>query len=1091
MMAAEDKTGLNSQQRAAVERTGQDVCVVAGPGSGKTRVLTERFGWLVETQAVEPERILAITFTEKAAGEIKDRLVTRFERTGELRRRIERAWVSTIHGFCARVIREHAIAAGVDVNFTVLDDTQAPLLLREVAEVTLDRLLADEPGKARRLIETVDVASAPSDYQEDLAGALISLYEAVRVAGAGLDRSPSPSSGQLGLAAVAHVVRSLVDQGREWKTARQRARRDEFCEWLMSADALAGTKPCLDHFRTLNALNTGRLGVPEALKDSVLQLSKRVVPDVRAQLLAEYYGELHPVLTGAARSLDRAYRQRKRALSALDFADLEEHALRLFDGRPGVLESVRGQFDYILMDEVQDTNPLQWEIVNRIRRADSFFAVGDINQSIYGFRHAEPELFQSYRTSLEDKGKRIDTLEENYRSRQEILDAVAWLVEDCPGIEPRKLSAGTEHLSKPEPAVEVLVALADTAAEARAMEARCIASRVSQFVADGVPLRDIGILTRKVASLEPIAQALRETGVPCYITGGRTLFEGREVRDVVHLLNALANVHDERSLAGVLRSPLVGLRDETLLRLKLLRRGLWAGLTEAAEHPPAGIDEADREHIGWFIPLARELRAARDSVSPDRLLARVLDESGYLERLDGQALANIDRFLSLVREKGQSGAALAEVAEHVARLRQRAPQSEAPPADASNSVRLMSIHSAKGLEFQVVFVASLQSRTSNDLPAICYSPQHFIGVRWLDPLTGKGAGDIGYRAVEDSLRRKNEAEEWRLLYVAMTRAEDHLVLSWSATPRSQGSLWTKHLRKRFQMCSVDLREGTQEIAVPGSVGRMRITATGRAPQGAVASRVLMTDSSPVTLGRPVISGQHDSSVPVAWLSEFALCPRKYYLARYLGFESSRPRAVWDQDGDESDPYDEPVEAGAAEIGTQVHRLLAGSDVKDPYPDARRLAAEFRRTDLARRMARAVRLEREFDFLMTVEETLLSGQIDAWFEEDGRLVVVDYKTDDFDPDREPERLAPYELQLRFYALALQGLKGRLPVQALLHFLRCGKTVPVSLDPASLEKARETVPRLRVAQDRLQFPLREGVHCRRCSFYRGLCPAGKGG
>src|SRR5215475_14358740 len=150
---------LTSAQRAAVERTGQDVCVVAGPGSGKTRVLIERFAWLVEEQGIDPGRILAITFTEKAATEIKERLIARFAGRPELREAIEWAWVSTIHGFCARLLRENSIAAGLAPDFEVLEQAAAERLAREAAEEALESLYRERPEEMRRLLEAVDLST--------------------------------------------------------------------------------------------------------------------------------------------------------------------------------------------------------------------------------------------------------------------------------------------------------------------------------------------------------------------------------------------------------------------------------------------------------------------------------------------------------------------------------------------------------------------------------------------------------------------------------------------------------------------------------------------------------------------------------------------------------------------------------------------------------------------------------------------------------------------------------------------------------------------------------------------------------------------
>src|SRR6185503_13559622 len=185
---------LSEDQRRAVERSGQDVCVVAGPGSGKTRVLTERFAWLVEQRGVDPSRILAITFTEKAANEIKGRLIKRFAGDAGRREAIERAWVSTIHGFCARVLQENAIRAGLAPDFKVLDQPAADRLAREAAEATLDAMYREQPDRMRRLLEALDLSTQDNGRQPDLAESLLSVYESMRLSGVMFDRAAIPTA---------------------------------------------------------------------------------------------------------------------------------------------------------------------------------------------------------------------------------------------------------------------------------------------------------------------------------------------------------------------------------------------------------------------------------------------------------------------------------------------------------------------------------------------------------------------------------------------------------------------------------------------------------------------------------------------------------------------------------------------------------------------------------------------------------------------------------------------------------------------------------------------------------------------------------
>jgi CRISPR/Cas system-associated exonuclease Cas4 (RecB family) len=201
---------------------------------------------------------------------------------------------------------------------------------------------------------------------------------------------------------------------------------------------------------------------------------------------------------------------------------------------------------------------------------------------------------------------------------------------------------------------------------------------------------------------------------------------------------------------------------------------------------------------------------------------------------------------------------------------------------------------------------------------------------------------------------------------------------------------------------------------------------------------------------------------------FQACPRRYFLSRYLGLET-----VADQPG-----------TGAIELGLDVHSALAGEAVESA--DANELAARFRSSDLGRRANAASRIEREFDFLFETDDVIVRGQIDLWFEEGGELVIIDYKT-----DRDESASEGYALQLRLYALALEGYAGRRPDRAVLYYLRSNRIVEISLTDAALAAARDVVQELKQAQDQLRFPLKVGEQCRKCSFWRGVCEGLKEG
>ena len=976
---------LTGPQRQAVERVGQDVCVVAGPGSGKTRVLVERFRWRLE-QGFSPRRILAVTFTEKAATEIKQRLAEYFRSRPELREELERAHISTVHSFCAGLLREHAIEAGLDPQFEVLDESEALAELRAAAEETLDGLVAERPEAMRALLRAVDLW--------DPAEQLSRVYEARRLRLPNAQPTPPPVAAPSGYAAERALLEEALDR------------------------------------------------------------------------------------------LDRRYAERKQALGALDFSDLEEQTVRLLRSDERLRERVQASFDEILMDELQDTNPLQAALINLVRRPGRFFAVGDINQSIYGFRHAEPEVFRRYRQELESQGRVIDRLEENHRSRADILAAVEFILGATPGLEPHELKAVGEFARKEEPSVEVIAALGARTEEAAAVEARWVARRIRELEASAAwQFSDMAVLVRNVGALPALEEAFRDFDVPHLIVKGKGFYETQEVTDLIHCLRILANPRDEVSLAAVLRSPLVGTSDETLLRLK--ERGNLGAALEGLEEERA-IEPGDRERLVLFRDQLRALRAESDDLAPDRLLARAMDAGNYESGLGPGARANVRKLLSQLRDSfRRRPRPLARLVEELELRRASDPREPmAPREESTNAVRLMTIHSAKGLEFPVVFLAALHKGVLRAPPALAFSPGAGVAARWRDPASGEAVKDAVYTACLEELKRKQEAEDDRLFYVATTRAKEHLVLSFAAG-KGRAREWAKLLVERL---GLDLKRAQETPAVRtyqtgAKTLRVRLLCTASPPERPAPRQVEPARKPEERLRRASISGQQDSTVAVTSVWEYARCPRRYYLARYLGWEQPATQARMPVP-----PLAEP-ELDPAELGRQVHNLLAGLPVKEPAPEALELAARFQASDLARRAASAQRLEREFDFLMDLEDMLLEGRIDLWFEQGDELVLVDFKTDQVDEAAAASRAASYALQLQLYALALERHVGRLPDQALFYLLRPNAAVAVSLERRELEAARAAVRALRQAQSEMSFPPQAGEHCYRCGYFRGLCPAAR--
>lgn len=1057
----------DQEDAADVAKRHLDACIVAGPGSGKTTVLVEYFRRLV-AEGVDPLRILAITFTEKAAGNMRKKLAAAFHEDNEIRARLERAWVSTVHGFCARLLRENAVVAGVDPEFRVADERDAWRMQHEAMDAAIDAVLNEHPAAVRALIRGL----SSLDFEE----AVLSAYDAMRGAGFSIEQLAGiPAPAGTGIDEIAETLRALLgeslsmwnhQQKQQFQCAMETAGRI-----VSAADTLAALQAVEGFTCNLNKCKRGNTAY------NLLKRMKEQIEEARYTLITEHYAEQRKMLLDILRRFDQLYRQRKREASMLDFADLEESTVRLLQGHPESQARLRAQFDHILMDEFQDTNGQQANLMSLVRPPDRFYAVGDINQSIFGFRHAEPRGFSEYRDRIERGGRHLVQLVDNFRSRAEILSAVETIAHGAAGIENRRLVAGRKFDTERPVCVELIVA-----PNLRA-EAKWLAERIGSLHAE-FEYKDMAVLVRNTEVISDITDVFDAAGIPYLVNRGKGFYETREVNDLTHLLRVIANPRDEISLAVVLRSPLVGASDEALLGLKTLSDFSTALLE--IDSSAAAFSPDDFRKLARFAGRLGEWRARRDYVSFDRLLLAAIDDCGYVPESGSRGAANIDKFLAQARDAA-ARMPLDQFVQELALVRDSNPREpDAPPEDSANSVKIMTVHSAKGLEFPVVFVAALHKGVDTSPPVVAFSRHHGLGARWRNPAKRDDKDDLYMHALRSEWKQRESDESDRLLYVAMTRAEQHLVLSFSVGDRKPAN-WAGDMVKQLGIdVGIPCEEVRTYTAPDGKPWKLKLLVTDQEPLSSAPSGQPQADQEDSTtlLEPPPVSGQQDANATVTALATFAACPRQYYLGHYLGFEGRRSKlAEAEYAGEEKDR-----DLLAGEFGIQVHALLAGTPVSGADPEAVRLAETFRQSSLGRRAARAARIEREFDFLMAVEDLVVRGQVDLWFEENGELLVVDYKTDEVTAVEAHQRARDYELQLRLYAMAVERVAGRPPDRAFLHFLRPNRVIEVDLTPSLLEQPEQTVRDFLDAQSKLEFPLNEGDRCKRCPFYRDLCPAG---
>jgi ATP-dependent exoDNAse (exonuclease V) beta subunit len=664
----------------------------------------------------------------------------------------------------------------------------------------------------------------------------------------------------------------------------------------------------------------------------------------------------------------------KAARAAVDFEDLQLRVRDLLSGEPRLRDRWAERFALLMIDEFQDTNPLQLDVLEALER-DNLFVVGDEAQSIYGFRHADVGLFRARRAELERSHVRYLTV--NFRSRSEILDVVNAAFAPLLGLgfEPLVSGRGPEELrlfapDPPlEPRVELLacatagweereaeLGLATLAAQPwRRAEARAVAARLRAEIDAGRPAGHVVVLVRATSSLRLYEQALEEQGLPTYVVGGRGYWSQAQVRDAVAYLTLLANPLDEAALYAALSSPFCGAGTDALLLLAEAGRrgggGAWAALRAGGDWLDA-LPEAEARRVQAFARFAAGERLRAERLPAEVLLERAIAATGYdLEILGGpggeRRLANLRKLMRLAREyedaEGRdlrgflayaAGQDLAEAREGEAALE----------SEGLDAVRLMTIHRAKGLEFPVVCVADLGRPGVLARERLLIGPDGSAGLRLATLAGGDPVPALGYEEIAERLGAAEAAEERRLLYVAATRAEERLILSggidtekWPA-PRPGGPVldWLAPALLGDPAAALVAGEETVAACGDGAVAVRLVTAESLPPAAAApaprerpAAPGTALPAPPAVVAHAGRPEQAAGRLSYSALQDYARCGYRFYLQRVLGLPRV-PAPPEPETAPAADPPEAAVVALEARLrGTLVHGLLERLDFARP------------------------------------------------------------------------------------------------------------------------------------------------------------------
>jgi ATP-dependent helicase/nuclease subunit A len=1120
---------LSEEQRRAIYAPG-GVIVRASAGSGKTEVLAQRFvallaGDIAGRAPMGPEAIGAITYTERAAADMRRRIAdvldTRIadetdapRRLGLVgaRRRLGLARLSTIHAFCARILREYPLEAGLYPGFEILDELESATFIEQECRALLVDGVRRGDSAARRLVRARGLSgTSRREGAVPIAMRLVHELERLGYSPAWLTETAAATSARLDehgaevSQRVAHLI-ELIDQltrARGITGVAGEQLQELRAQWpdLQRAIAELRAESAFDNFATLEV-------VEDLLPDARNKIIKDIVQTIAGNddrpgainEIRDAYGTAHAASVTrqtAALISDLADRleARRRDENLATFDDLLVRCRNLLRSNPAVCARYRTELCALLIDEYQDTDRIQDEIVGLLAEggapAPELFIVGDEKQSIYRFRGADVAVFNRTR----DPAPASEPLRRNRRSVRPIVEFVnlvaARAMDAQPGpLTPYRVGWSEAHRlvhqrAEPHsrPALELILAPGPKGAdERRAIEARAIAARIVAMVASGDAIADtahdtarparfgdIALLLRSFENVAIYERALRHAAIPYYTIKGRGFYGSPEVLDLAALLAAVADPHDSLALAAALRSPLFGLSDQCLLELAL---HLEAARESGRSSPPlSALFDNPGEKFAWLNIERDSVIAARDTLAELRamherrpltaLLERALEltrfEAVELGLDDGrQRAANVRKLVEMARSfQSRRFFGLAEFVTHLRRLvadEPREPQAQIA-GEHEDVVRLMTIHQAKGLEFPIVFVADLGRRPPPLAPEPVISPGHGLLIR---DTAGAGEEPLPNALLKEylmTLRDEESAEAARILYVAITRARDRLILS----EGSGKERWAKTVREAIGSAEVNTFAAsgaaarTTEVAAAGYAIEVLLS---RAEDLAAQDLVHRTPAPDPDAARELFDNAQrrlafvppavrELLVSPSHLDDFARCPRQFYLRYELRLPEGSTGIV----------HGALAGGPAAALGTIAHAVLERLDAATPPVDLERvirglvdsMAAEaaLKRADreaLVRDLARyaAIRdredgtiVGREIPFFLKLGDgptaIFVRGQIDALIERAAVLVVRDYKY------ARPGG-GDYETQLRCYALATLEHHPDRAVSAEIVYLR---------------------------------------------------------
>lgn len=1118
-----------SEQALAINTIKSNVSLLAGAGSGKTYVLMKRFVQILRADlSVNPTNIVAITFTRKAADEIKGRVRQAVSecveqaqndlerlRWQEHLQKVESAPISTIHSLCSRILRDNPVETQLDPEFTILEDFEAQDFFKETLQQYLRKNIK-ENAALRRLVQTYGVNSFVNQVTA-LGDKLSELVCEDNLAEPYLKaKEELPALQQKLFAAVRTVIEAREALGAKTK-GRQTLTEAAGLLDEMQKQLLAPEPDCslLDASGVVKVSGKALAAELTNLKNLRQELNHVLLNAKGCDLVQDWLAVLQEFYACLS--------ARKQENNVLFNDDLDLLAIEHLQKNEALRQKYQERYKYIMVDEFQDTNERQRQLIyllcgNKLDNTNNLFIVGDVKQSIYRFRHADVSVFNRVKEDIAQNAGQNLGMKTNFRSTQSIVESCNTAF--CQLMDLPKEEICLEHHEGANTGgakvclLQVPYKSKDDDLGAKEdkwqKEAEAIAAYLQQELPKVEPQLRPGaskaILLRAMTHCEALRQTLQGYGINCVVVKGKGFYEQQEVLDILNLLAALHNRYASLELAGALRSNYFGLDDATLTQLFWQTENdqpLWDVLQAVGSGELQLNLQPEQQALAMHAAeRLRSLRQAAALMALPELFAQLWDELKPEFVLSQQEngpskLANIKKLRRLAQQYCQTKqASLAEWLQNVKDLRASSSKEPAATVQADDALQIMTIHNSKGLEFDLVILPQLDKSVHGDTASIKYLPgkegeQGLLGIKVPDKemqLQNSGVYELA-KARDSELE---EEESRRLLYVAMTRAQKQLLMVGTvaeeklpeaviALPSAKG--WWQQLQAVYE---VDWDK--QESSCPWV---RLLCADALSPAVEQQGEQQQLALEPLALAPlPAYAACGRTCFTASALQTYLHCQRQYYYQQVLAVPELEQTVAGEQ----------AHELPASVTGSIVHKALElyngynaeavfaiALDEFAPGAEAAQARSMFNAyivSDLYKALPK--KQKRELEFVQPLQQELAAeGVIDLLaFDEDDKMIIVDYKTGT--PPEPDEVKLGYAYQLALYKDAAEKLyPGKKVVRAELHFLQNMSVWQLPLDKSYLQEAVELCEEISGKGEEDDFACICNESCAYC-HYAYLCP-----